>query len=91
LTHRNGWDATLHPVEQELALARAAVAHRFAAYRDALDAEQEAWRASDVATAAVRSLRQEVTVAATLADTARAALSPSERTADRRHRVPAHA
>jgi hypothetical protein len=91
LTHRNGWDATLHPVEQELALARAAVTHRFAAYRDALDAEQEAWRASDIATAAVRSLRQEVTVAATLADAARSALPPSERTADRRHRVPAHA
>jgi hypothetical protein len=91
LTHRNGWDAKLHPVEQELALARAAVTHRFAGYRDALEAEQEAWRASDIATAAVRSLRQEVTVAATLADAARSALPPSERTADRRHQVPAHA
>jgi len=86
LTHRNGWDVARHPVEQELALARAAAEHRFAGYQQALRAEQEAWRAADIATAAVRSLRQEVTVAATLADTAK---STSEGTSQRRHRLPA--
>ena len=88
LTNRNGWDAALHPVEQELTLARAAASHRFTAYRQAIEAEQEAWRAADIATAAVRSLRQEVTVAATLADKA---ITTSERTSNRRHRIPATA
>jgi hypothetical protein len=90
LTHRNGWDPELHPVEQELVLARAAVRHRFAVHRQALDAEAEAWRASGVATAAVRSLRLEATAAATRADMARAAL-PRKRTVTARRRVPAHA
>jgi hypothetical protein len=89
LTHRNGWDAARHPVEQELALARAAAAHRFAAYRAAVDAEQEAWRASEIAAAAVRSLRREVTFAAGQADAARSALVPNQRSRHRRHRLPA--
>jgi len=89
LTHRNGWDPMLHPVEQELALARAAVKHRFVLYQQALEAEQEAWRASDIATAAVRSLRQEVTAASTRADVARSTLAPAERAS--RRRVPAAA
>jgi len=91
LTHRNGWDGGRHPVEQELMLARAAVSHRFADYQRALEAEQEAWRAADIATAAVRSLRREVTVAAMLADAARAELTTIERTGQRRHRLPAPA
>jgi hypothetical protein len=89
LTHRNGWDAGRHPVEQELMLARAAVRHRFAAYQRALEVEQEAWRAADIAAASVHSLRKEVTVAATLAESARSVLTPSERTGQRRHRVAA--
>lgn len=80
LTHRNGWDPRLHPVEQELVLARAAAAHRFAAYREALTAEDEAWRASDIATAAVRALRQEAFAATLRADVARAALPRPEGT-----------
>jgi hypothetical protein len=80
LTHRNGWDPRLHPVEQELVLARAAAAHRFAAYREALNAEDEAWRASDIATAAVRTLRQEAVAATLRADVARAALPRPEGT-----------
>jgi hypothetical protein len=86
LTHRNGWDVARHPVEQELALARAAARHRFGGYQQALRAEQEAWRAADIATAAVRSLRREVTVAATLAGSAQ---STSERTGERTRRLPA--
>lgn len=81
LTHRNGWDPELHPVEQELILARAAVSHRFAAYRKALEAEDAAWKASDIATAAVRSLRQEVALAEAEAEAARAVLPPQERPA----------
>jgi hypothetical protein len=90
LTHRNGWDPELHPVEQELVLARAAVRHRFAVHQQARDAEAEAWRASGIATAAVRSLRLEAAAAATRADMARAAL-PQNRTVTARRRVPAHA
>jgi tetratricopeptide (TPR) repeat protein len=74
LTHRNGWDPLLHPVEQELALARAAIRHRATAYQAALDTQNDAWRASDVATAAVHSLRRELITAATNADTTRAGL-----------------
>jgi len=93
LTHRNGWDPTRHPVEQELLLARAAVAHRFAAYQRSLDAENVAWQASDIATAAVRSLRHEVAVAEALAETARATLPQEEAagTALSARRVPATA
>jgi hypothetical protein len=89
LTHRNGWDPELHPVEQELVLARAAVSHRFAAYQRSLDAENAAWQASDIATAAVRSLRQEVAAAEALAESARAALPESVRPAPSARRVPA--
>jgi hypothetical protein len=88
LTHRNGWDPALHPVEQELMLARAAVTHRFAAYQRSLDAENAAWQAADIATAAVRSLRQEVAVAEALAESARAALPESFRQAPSARRVP---
>jgi hypothetical protein len=92
LTHRNGWDPALHPVDQEPVLARATVQHRLAAYRRALDAEAEAWRASDIATAAVRSLRQEMIAATARADLARAQLAPKERAAvTARRRLPAHA
>jgi len=91
LTHRNGWDPALHPVEQELILARAAVRHRFAGYQAALDAEQAAWQASDIATAAVRSLRMEVASAEALAEAARAVLPESSRPARSARRVPATA
>ena len=91
LTHRNGWDPALHPVEQELVLARAAVSHRFAAYQLSLDAENAAWLASDIATAAVRSLRQEVAAAEALAEAARAALPETTGHVPNTHRVPAAA
>jgi hypothetical protein len=91
LTHRNSWDPRLHPVEQELVVARAAVQHRFSMYQQALDAEAGAWRASDVATAAVRSLRLEAIAAAARADQARATLRDSRRMSSARRRVPAHA
>ncbi|MFI7603353.1 hypothetical protein [Actinoplanes sp. NPDC049681] len=79
LTYRNGWDPTLHPVEQELVLARAAADHRFAEYQKALDAEDAAWKAADVATAAVRTLRNEVMAAQAVAEAARRALPDAAR------------
>ncbi|MEV8509870.1 hypothetical protein AB0368_34300 [Actinoplanes sp. NPDC051475] len=79
LTHRNGWDPTLHPVEQELVLARAAADHRFTAYQQALNVEDAAWKAADVATAAVRTLRNEVMAAQSVADAARVALPEAAR------------
>ena len=63
LTHRNGWDPTLHPVEQELAIAKASVRHHARLHRDALDAEARAWHAAGIATAAARTLRQELLAA----------------------------
>lgn len=89
LTHRNGWDPALHPVEQELVLARAAVVHRFTAYQDSLDAEHAAWQASDIAAASVRSLRQEVATAEVLAEAARIAQPQHTHPATNTRRVPA--
>ncbi|MEU7908624.1 hypothetical protein [Actinoplanes sp. NPDC049118] len=91
LTHRNGWDPTLHPFLQELAIARAAVTHRFAAYQACLNAEDAAWQAAGVATAAVRSLRHEVIAAEAQAEAARFALPPKARPARSGRRAPATA
>jgi chromosome segregation ATPase len=63
LTHRHGWDPALHPVEQELVIAKAAVRHHAGLHRRALDAEAEAWRSAGIANAAVRTLRQELIAA----------------------------
>jgi len=63
LTHRNGWNPELHPVEQELVIAKAAVRHHAELHRQAVEAEAEAWRADGIATAALRTLRQELLVA----------------------------
>jgi hypothetical protein len=79
LLHRQGWNPELHPVEQELVIAKATVAYRWEQHRAALDAEADAWRAADVAIASVRSLRAEVAVAAPQADEARAALPEQTR------------
>ncbi|GLZ02160.1 hypothetical protein [Actinoplanes sp. NBRC 103695] len=79
LLHRQGWNPELHPVEQELVIAKAAVKYRWEQHRVALEAEADAWRAADVATASVRSLRAEVTAAAPQADEARAALPEATR------------
>ncbi|MFJ6198737.1 hypothetical protein [Micromonospora sp. NPDC092111] len=57
--HRNGWDPRRHPVEQELVLRRAARDHLAARHRAAVEREQAAWRAADLAGTAARSLRDE--------------------------------
>jgi hypothetical protein len=91
LTHRNGWDPRLHPVEQELVLARAAVRHRFAAYQTTLTEEDECWRAADIATAAVRSLRREASAARADAEAAVRALPAKAQGPDRARPTPATA
>lgn len=58
-TGDSGWDPRLHPVEQELVLARAIVAHRHERYRQAVAAEQAAWHDALLAGAARDSLDRE--------------------------------
>ncbi|OJF09697.1 hypothetical protein [Couchioplanes caeruleus] len=83
-TYRNGWDPAMHPLAQELALAKASVSHRFAVYQEALAEEEAAWQTADVATAAVRTLRHEVTAARVRADAAWQALPEPARALLRR-------
>ncbi|MGC4768592.1 hypothetical protein ACLQ25_06340 [Micromonospora sp. DT44] len=58
--HRDGWDPRLHPVEQELVLQRAVRDNLAAKHAAAVETEQAAWRATELAVAAARSLRAEV-------------------------------
>ncbi|NJP32650.1 hypothetical protein [Micromonospora thermarum] len=57
--HRDGWDARLHPVEQEIVLTRAVRDGKLAAYRAAAAAERAAWRDAEVAAEAARTLAAE--------------------------------
>ncbi|WP_250029297.1 hypothetical protein [Paractinoplanes maris] len=63
----HGWDARLHPVEQQLVVNRAAATYRRLRYEQSAQAEQDAWR--DVASAdrAGRALRRTADEAATRA------------------------
>jgi hypothetical protein len=63
LAGRGGWDARLHPVEQQLVLDRAVAAHRYHRYRQAVTAEQTAWHDTQLAHSTRDSLRREATVA----------------------------
>ncbi|MFF5175945.1 hypothetical protein ACFY3U_25425 [Micromonospora sp. NPDC000089] len=60
LAHRDGWDPRRHPVEQELMLYRAVRDNRAKQHFAAAVREQAAWRDAELATAAARSLRDEV-------------------------------
>lgn len=57
--HRAGWDPRLHPVHQEVYLARRVRDSRAARHRAAVDREQAAWQEAEAAAVAARSLRQE--------------------------------
>jgi hypothetical protein len=59
LFHRNGWDPTLHPFEQDAVLKRVARDRLLSAYREAARIERTAWHAADMAAAARRSLGDE--------------------------------
>ncbi|GAA1603635.1 hypothetical protein [Actinoplanes couchii] len=54
-----GWDATLHPVEQEMVLHRAYAAHREREYTAAVAAEQAAWHDLQLARRSRDSLLRE--------------------------------
>jgi hypothetical protein len=64
LAGRGGWDARLHPLDQELAVLRASVAHLFAAYESAVVAEKAAEHDAHLAGRTRDSLRHEATAAA---------------------------
>jgi hypothetical protein len=64
LAGRNGWDARLHPVEQELVITRASAAWLRQRYETAATAEQAARHDADLARRTRDSLRFEATDAA---------------------------
>ena len=64
LAGRNGWDARLHPLDQELVVGRASVAWLRQRYERAAVAEQTAWHDADLARRASASLRHEATTIA---------------------------
>ncbi|MBG0563005.1 hypothetical protein [Actinoplanes aureus] len=63
LNGRGGWDARLHPVQQELAVQRAVAAHLASLHRRAVAAEQAAWHDAQLARRNRDSLRREAVVA----------------------------
>jgi hypothetical protein len=83
LAQRNGWDAELHPCEQEAKLRRAVRQRLLQAYRTASEMERAACHAADTAAAAKRSLEDEALDAAERArqaGTGRVAEIPRQRT-----------
>ncbi|PZF98321.1 hypothetical protein C1I99_13735, partial [Micromonospora deserti] len=84
---RAGWDPRRHPVEQEIALARAVRDGKLAGYRAAAERERAAWRDAEVAAAAAATLSAE---AYTAAARLRPGRLPAARAAGAAHRpVPA--
>ncbi|MFI0796365.1 hypothetical protein ACH4OY_27315 [Micromonospora rubida] len=57
--HRNGWDPRLHPVQQEVVLARAVRDGKQAGHRAAAARERAAWRDAELAAEAARALAVE--------------------------------
>ena len=64
LAGRNGWDARLHAVEQDLVVARASVAWLRQRYEQAQVAERAVWHDAELARRAASSLRAEAQLAA---------------------------
>jgi hypothetical protein len=71
LAERGGWNARLHPVDQELALCRAIVTYRHELHQRAAAAEEAAWHDTRLAFSARDRLRQEAAAAKTMAATVR--------------------
>ncbi|MEV4346839.1 hypothetical protein AB0J83_20465 [Actinoplanes sp. NPDC049596] len=67
MAERNGWDARLHQVEQELVIARASAAWLRQRYELATAAESAAWHDVSLARSTASSLRDEAQAAAMLA------------------------
>ena len=83
LAGRNGWDARLHPVEQELVIARASVTWLRQRYDRAVAAERAAWHDTELARRASDSLHREAQAAAARAERLGAALPAGIRGASR--------
>jgi hypothetical protein len=64
LAGRHGWDPRLHPVEQELVIARASAAWLRQRYERAVTAERAAWHDAELARRAAGSLRHEAAATA---------------------------
>jgi hypothetical protein len=71
---RNGWDARLHPLEQDLAVRRAVAAHLRAGYDAAVRAESAARHDAELAARARESLRREAADALMIRPTVREAV-----------------
>lgn len=67
LTGHNGWDARLHPVEQELVIARTSTAWLRHRYETADAAERTAWHDADLARRTSESLQREAVATAAAA------------------------
>ncbi|WP_306213439.1 hypothetical protein [Actinoplanes sp. RD1] len=79
-----GWDARLHPVEQELVVLRTAAAYLLAEHRRAVATEQATWHDAQLARRTSEDLHREAAAATVLAIPAReivAAARPQRRTA----------
>ncbi|GIF06702.1 hypothetical protein [Actinoplanes siamensis] len=76
LTVRGGWDARLHPVDQELVIQRASAAHLEAVWKCAMAAEELAWRDAQISRRNWQSLCQEVIRASAHAAAVRHLLPP---------------
>ncbi|WP_229397893.1 hypothetical protein [Micromonospora okii] len=83
LAHRGGWNPRLHPVEQEVVLARVARDGRLARYRVAAERERAAWRDAESAAGAARALAAEAYAAAERARPARVPAARPATAADR--------
>ncbi|MCX4473431.1 hypothetical protein C5N14_19135 [Micromonospora sp. MW-13] len=86
--HRGGWDPRLHPVQQEVVLARAVRDGKQAGHRAAVARERAAWRDAELAAEAARALAAEAYAAAERANPVRVP-APRPATAAARRTVPA--
>jgi hypothetical protein len=85
LSHRNGWDPSRHPFEQDAMVRRAAQHRLLRVYQAAAGMERAAWQAAGIAAAARRSLDDEAFQAAQRARRAHARLAAEN--APRRVRI----
>ena len=83
LAHRNGWNPTLHPFDQDVAVRRAVRESLLAGYRAAAGREQAAWQEADSAAATATRLHHDAAVAAEKALIARIAIRPARSNASR--------
>ncbi|TDC40258.1 hypothetical protein E1211_01885 [Micromonospora sp. 15K316] len=81
---RDGWDPRLHPVDQEVRLARVVRDGRLAGYRAAQERERNAWRDAELAADAARALAAEAYAAAARVRPARSTASRPAATAPAR-------